>query len=250
MCQTSHQATSTTSTTVPTLTEAAAATGAARRTLRRRLDAGAFPHKRRADGSQGPGTGPVLVPVGDLLAAGFSVDGVCSPANRATPTPRPSTTVTATTPSPASVYRTAARRPFRGAGTKPRAELDEWRLRALSAEAAAAGPWDPHQSSSRNGSPSPGLEPGPAPVSEAERVSRTEFLRRLVGLRRCFYSGGNGNLNAPRVERLRGRLNEALRRSGHQRKLHIFQSAPTVLSTTAQPCIVALPLGVCGKTMR
>lgn len=56
-----------------TLTEAAAATGMHRATIRRRFDAGDFPNARRADGKHGPETGPWLVPVADLLAAGLTL---------------------------------------------------------------------------------------------------------------------------------------------------------------------------------
>jgi len=57
-----------------TLTEAARAAGVDRRTLRRRLDAGELPNAYRDRGRQGPGTGPWLIPVGDLLAAGFTLN--------------------------------------------------------------------------------------------------------------------------------------------------------------------------------
>ncbi len=54
-----------------TVTEAAQAAGVDRRTIRRRLDSGDFPHARREPGREGPGTGPWLIPVDDLLGAGL-----------------------------------------------------------------------------------------------------------------------------------------------------------------------------------
>jgi hypothetical protein len=56
-----------------TVTEAAQAVGVDRRTIRRRLDSGDFPHAHREPGRQGPGTGPWLIPVDDLLGAGLIV---------------------------------------------------------------------------------------------------------------------------------------------------------------------------------
>jgi hypothetical protein len=56
-----------------TVTRAAKAAGVDRRTIRRRLDGGEFPHARRDAGSQGPESGPWLIPVGDLVGAGLTV---------------------------------------------------------------------------------------------------------------------------------------------------------------------------------
>ncbi len=56
-----------------TLTEAAEACGVPRKTLRRRLDADAFPNARRLDGPAGTETGPWVVPTEDLTAAGFEL---------------------------------------------------------------------------------------------------------------------------------------------------------------------------------
>jgi hypothetical protein len=50
-----------------------------RRTLVRRLEAGAFPNAYRAAGSQGEGTGPWQLPVADLLAAGYQVRAEAEP---------------------------------------------------------------------------------------------------------------------------------------------------------------------------
>jgi len=56
-----------------TVTEAARAARVDRRTIRRRLDGGDFPHARREAGSQGPESGPWLIPAGDLVAAGLTL---------------------------------------------------------------------------------------------------------------------------------------------------------------------------------
>jgi len=56
-----------------TLTEAAKATKVSRKTLRRRLDSDEFPNARRLDGPTGTGTGPWVVPIADLLSAGFTL---------------------------------------------------------------------------------------------------------------------------------------------------------------------------------
>ncbi len=56
------------------VTEAARASGVDRRTIKRKLDAGEFPNAHRQPTGQGPGPGPWLVPLGDLLAAGLTPD--------------------------------------------------------------------------------------------------------------------------------------------------------------------------------
>ena len=56
-----------------TLTEAAKATKVSRKTLRRRLDSDEFPNARRLDGPTGTGTGPWVIPIADLLSAGFTL---------------------------------------------------------------------------------------------------------------------------------------------------------------------------------
>lgn len=56
-----------------TLSEAAERCGVSRSTVRRRLDAGDFAHAWRDDGRDGPGTGPWMVPVSDLVGAGLDV---------------------------------------------------------------------------------------------------------------------------------------------------------------------------------
>lgn len=56
-----------------TLSEAATRARVSRSTVRRRLDAGDLPNAYRADGPEGPGTGPWQIPVPDLLAAGIDV---------------------------------------------------------------------------------------------------------------------------------------------------------------------------------
>lgn len=56
--------------------------GVSRITMRRRLESGAFPHARRDHGPTGPGSGAWLVPVEDLLAAGFRLHAP-DPAERA-----------------------------------------------------------------------------------------------------------------------------------------------------------------------
>jgi hypothetical protein len=56
-----------------TVTEAAKAAGVDRRTIRRRLDADDFPNAHRDTGKQGPESGPWLIPVEDLLAAGLKL---------------------------------------------------------------------------------------------------------------------------------------------------------------------------------
>jgi hypothetical protein len=55
------------------ISEAAAAAGVDRRTIRRKLDAGDFPNASRGDGRQGPATGPWVIPVTDLLGAGLQL---------------------------------------------------------------------------------------------------------------------------------------------------------------------------------
>ena len=56
------------------VTEAARASGVDRRTIKRRLDAGEFPNAHRRPTGRGPGTGPWLVPLDDLLAVGLRPD--------------------------------------------------------------------------------------------------------------------------------------------------------------------------------
>jgi len=56
-----------------TLTEAAKATGVSRKTLRRRLDAHEFPNASRLDGPAGDSSGPWVIPIADLLGAGFTL---------------------------------------------------------------------------------------------------------------------------------------------------------------------------------
>lgn len=54
--------------------EAAVVTGVSRDTILRNLKAGAFPRSRRAQGADGAATGPWLIPVADLSAAGLRTD--------------------------------------------------------------------------------------------------------------------------------------------------------------------------------
>ena len=54
-----------------TITEAAAACGVSRKTIRRRLDADKFPNAHRLDGPAGTETGPWVIPIEDLIAAGL-----------------------------------------------------------------------------------------------------------------------------------------------------------------------------------
>jgi hypothetical protein len=56
-----------------TVTQAAQATCVDRRTIRRRVDAGDFPNAHRKTGKDGPDSGPWLIPMSDLLAAGLSL---------------------------------------------------------------------------------------------------------------------------------------------------------------------------------
>jgi len=56
-----------------TLTEAAKAAGVSRKTIRRRIDDDKFPNARRLDSGAGPAAGPWVIPVADLLAAGFKL---------------------------------------------------------------------------------------------------------------------------------------------------------------------------------
>jgi hypothetical protein len=97
-----------------TLTEAAAATGASRRTLTRALSSDKFPSAYREAGPKGPETGPWRVPVDDLLAAGFRLH------QPAPPDP----------PAAATAVDEAA--------PQPQPMVDEWRVRAEVAEALAA----------------------------------------------------------------------------------------------------------------
>lgn len=55
-----------------TISDAAKACGVARITIRRRLDDDQFPGAHRVNGMKGPGTGPWVIPVEDLIAAGLS----------------------------------------------------------------------------------------------------------------------------------------------------------------------------------
>lgn len=64
---------------VLTVTEAARASGVDRRAIRRRLDSGEFPNAYRDVGSQGPETGPWLIPVEDLLRAGLTLRAPMAP---------------------------------------------------------------------------------------------------------------------------------------------------------------------------
>lgn len=59
--------------TLLTVTQAAKAAGVDRRTIRRRLDGGDFPHARREQGGRGPESGPWLIPVDDLVGAGLTL---------------------------------------------------------------------------------------------------------------------------------------------------------------------------------
>lgn len=76
-----------------TLVQAAAATGVSRMTIRRHLDAGRFPNAVQDRVSAGGGLPPWRIPLGDLLAAGLTVD----PASMTEPN-RPSWLPTPATP--------------------------------------------------------------------------------------------------------------------------------------------------------
>ena len=69
-----------------TVTEAARAAGVDRRMISRKIDDDQFPNAHRSDGKRGPGTGPWLIPVEDLLAAGLTLR---PPADGATPSKPP-----------------------------------------------------------------------------------------------------------------------------------------------------------------
>jgi hypothetical protein len=56
-----------------TVTQASKAARVDPRTIRRRLTGGDFPNAHRVNGRGGPDTGPWLIPVTDLLAAGLSL---------------------------------------------------------------------------------------------------------------------------------------------------------------------------------
>jgi len=62
-----------------TVTEAAKAAGVDRRMITRRLDAEMFPNAYRSDGKSGPGSGPWMIPTGDLIAAGLQLHLPSSP---------------------------------------------------------------------------------------------------------------------------------------------------------------------------
>lgn len=70
-----------------TLTEAATAAGVSRKTIRRRLDADEFPNAQRLDGPAGTATGPWVIPVTDLLVAGFALNAPDTPPEPAAPLP-------------------------------------------------------------------------------------------------------------------------------------------------------------------
>jgi len=105
------------------LSESAHAAGCARITIRRALDAGRFPQAKRADGPGGPGSGGWLIPVTDLLAAGFRL-GRPAPPESAEPVSPNSQIQAPDTPDELARLRAEI------AGLRRRAELAE----ALAAE--------------------------------------------------------------------------------------------------------------------
>lgn len=62
-----------------TVKEAAQACSVARITIRRAIQAERFPHAYKGTGPGGPGTGPWLIPVIDLLTAGFRPNALKQP---------------------------------------------------------------------------------------------------------------------------------------------------------------------------
>lgn len=93
-----------------TLSEAAAACGRGRSTIRRYLDADRFPGAFREPGEAGPETGPWRIPLEDLIAAGLTP-------NRSGP-------------AAGLAHETPLRTAVSGADDEP-----DWRIRALVAEA-------------------------------------------------------------------------------------------------------------------
>jgi hypothetical protein len=79
---------------------------------------------------------------------------------------------------------------------------------------------------------------------------RRGHLRRLMRLRRGLHQRRNRNLRPARIQRLTERLNKLCGAPATSDNCTLSQSAPTVLSTTAQPCIVAFPLASRGNTIR
>jgi hypothetical protein len=60
--------------TMLSVSKAAELTGMDRRTISRYADQGRFPNAERSHGREGPATGPWRIPIGDLVAAGLSVN--------------------------------------------------------------------------------------------------------------------------------------------------------------------------------
>lgn len=61
------------------LSEAALVCSVSRATVRRALDAKRFPNAYRSTGMKGPGTGPWMIPLADLLSAGFRLNSPVPP---------------------------------------------------------------------------------------------------------------------------------------------------------------------------
>lgn len=141
-----------------TITQAADACGVSKKTIRRRIDAAAFPNARRLDGPAGEASGPWVVPVDDLIAAGLTV-------GKPSPPDEPPPTVSAAEPAPTESDELA----------KLRADNAELRRRAEVAEAVAderGRALDDARLALR------ALTAGPDPVSAAETPPEPEGRRR------------------------------------------------------------------------
>jgi len=159
-----------------TIKEAATACGVSTKTVRRRLDADKFPNARRLDGPAGTESGPWVIPVGDLIAAGLQPGKPSPPDAQSEPAPETVADL------PASQTDELRRLETENADLLRRAEvaeaIAEERERTIEAQAQAlrmleAGPTadsSPLKSSER--SPD-GDEQGSSPSKRAEAGSDT-----------------------------------------------------------------------------
>ena len=158
-----------------TLTEAAKAAAVSRKTIRRRLDADEFPNARRLSSGAGPAAGPWVIPVADLLAAGFQLH------QQDTPDPEP---IQTEQPEPELAAEV----------TRLEAELETERTRRATAEALREAADQLRASAERNADDlrtalrmlEAGPQPAPAPPSlhwwnrKAHReAAEAELLARI-----------------------------------------------------------------------
>lgn len=111
------------------ISQAAARCGVSRTTVRRRLNAGSFPHAWREDRREAPGSGPWQIPVTDLIAAGLDVHATDRPEQSQETVRGLSHDTTQDSPEPTGELV--------GRLGEMERERDEWRRRAEVAEARA-----------------------------------------------------------------------------------------------------------------